>query len=134
MLETTTMRFEKISGTQAGLCQTESRSVVVDRPAGIAGGQGLGFDGGELFAASLGACFWNDLHYAANRMKTRITVHNVVVEIDFDGTPVRATAARILAKLEGERAAAVFDAARGASAVVNSISPAIPVSFALGKP
>jgi organic hydroperoxide reductase OsmC/OhrA len=43
-----------IAGTGASLGWAGARSAVVDRPAGRAGGQGLGFNGGELLALAIG--------------------------------------------------------------------------------
>ncbi len=48
------------------------------------------------------------------------------------GTPLRAVRAHVDVEMSGaseEDAAAIFDAAREASTIANSIAPAVPVAF-----
>jgi organic hydroperoxide reductase OsmC/OhrA len=126
--------FTAIGGTQAGLGHAGGHSLVADRPVGLAGGTGLGFNGGELLAAALGGCFWNDLHYAAETFGAAIKVQAVNVDITLDGAPPRVTAARIVARLVADSpdaARQIFAAASAGSTIANSIRPAIPVTFDL---
>ena len=58
--------FRTIPGTEAARGTAGDRSLVVDRPDGVAGGRGLGFNGGELLALALGGCLANDLRYVAH--------------------------------------------------------------------
>ena len=67
-MTTMTVRLRSVPETQACLGWAGAHSVVVDRPAGKAGGQGLGFNGGQLLALAIGGCFCNDLHYVAHAM------------------------------------------------------------------
>jgi organic hydroperoxide reductase OsmC/OhrA len=126
------LRFDAVSGTQAGLGHTGGRTLIADRPEGVAGGQGLGFNGAELLAAALGGCFWNDLHHVAHAMGTPVAVVHVEAGVDLAGTPPRIVRATVAARLTGAPPATlaqVFDAARQSSTVANSLLPAFPVQF-----
>jgi organic hydroperoxide reductase OsmC/OhrA len=126
-------RFAGLPGTQAGVGRSGTKTLIADRPEGRAGGQGLGFNGGELLAAALGGCFWNDLHYAAERLGHPVTVKGVEVELVLDNVPPRVVAARIVASLGSDsdtNAQAIFDAACGDSTIANSLKTAIRIDFA----
>lgn len=133
MSRTISIAFQPVAGGKAGLGISGKHALVADRPDGVADGLGLGFNGGELFAAALGGCFWNDLHYAAARSSAAVSVLAVDVEISLSDSPVRITAARIHARMAGERHAvrSVYEAAVADSTVANSVAPAIAVDFAL---
>ncbi|WP_172292155.1 OsmC family protein [Pseudoruegeria sp. HB172150] len=126
------MSFRTVSGTAAGLGMAGGRSVVADRPEGVAGGRGLGFEGGELMAAALGGCFWNELNFAAHESGLQIAIEALDAEVELAGTPPRVARARVCARLSGADETtlqAVFDAARDSSIIANSITDAIPVMF-----
>jgi organic hydroperoxide reductase OsmC/OhrA len=124
--------FTAVTGTGAGLGQSASgHTLLADRPDGTAGGRGLGFNGGELLAASLGGCFWNDLYYAAHEVPG-LRVGSVHATVDLAGDPPRVVRARISAKLLGaddKELARIFDAACNDSTIANSLRPAFPISF-----
>jgi organic hydroperoxide reductase OsmC/OhrA len=126
------MSFGAVSGTAAGLGRSGAHSLVADRPEGRAGGQGLGFNGGQLLAGALGGCFWNDLNYAAHAAGVAVVAQDVEAEVELDGDPLRVVGARIRAALTGadEAArAAVFASACADSTIANSVMPAFPVRF-----
>ncbi len=128
------MRFQTFPGSQAGLGRTGTRTLVADRPEGVAGGQGLGFNGAELLAAALGGCFWNDLHYVAEARGIQLGPVDVTADVTLDGHPVRVTGATIRARVAAETPAEArecFDAAAASSTIANSVSAAFPVAFAL---
>lgn len=122
--------FSTVAGTRAGLGRTGAgRTLLADRPSGIAGGQGLGFNGAELLAASLGGCFWNDLHYAAAETDGEIQIDAVEAKIDIAGEPPRVVRAHICAAMSGSEPAlsVVFEAARAKSTIANSLIGAFPI-------
>ena len=124
--------YSVIAGTRAALGRTATgRSLIADRPPGTAGGEGLGFNGAELLAASLGGCFWNDLHYAAEALGTHVTVERVEASVDVAGEPPRVVRAHLAAHLAGggDAAAQVFAAAREGSTIANSLLAAFPILF-----
>ena len=90
MSKSITFNFTPVGGTGAGLGRSAGgHMLIADRPAGTAGGSGLGFNGGELLAASLGGCFWNDLHYAAQgsvafQVPEFSTLHDLGVDTNVD--------------------------------------------------
>jgi organic hydroperoxide reductase OsmC/OhrA len=135
-MTTMNVKFRGISGTQASLGWAGAHSVVVDRPAGKAGGQGLGFNGGQLLGLAIGGCLCNDLYYAAHEMGIRLTMVAVDVTVTFDGNPLLATAAAVQVAVEAEDKNAdvegLVQRAAAASAVSNSISRGVPVSISRG--
>ncbi|EYD75727.1 hypothetical protein Rumeso_02671 [Rubellimicrobium mesophilum DSM 19309] len=133
MSRTLSMRFQNLPGSRAGLGRTGTRTLIADRPDGVAGGQGLGFNGAELLAAALGGCFWNDLHYAAEARGITLGPVDVAAEVTLDGHPLRVTAAGIRARVAAEtpaQARECFDAACADSTIANSVMAAFPVAFA----
>jgi organic hydroperoxide reductase OsmC/OhrA len=52
-----TVELSNIAGTEAALGWAGGHTLVVDRPEGRAGGKGLGFNGGQLLALTIGGCF-----------------------------------------------------------------------------
>jgi organic hydroperoxide reductase OsmC/OhrA len=125
--------FANLPYSAAGAGRIGTRMLIADRPEGKAGGQGLGFNGGELFAAALGGCFWNDLHYAADRLAVKLRAAEVEAQLTLAGTPARVVRARIGARLTVEppsAARALFDAA-AQSTIANSVMAAVPVTFEL---
>jgi organic hydroperoxide reductase OsmC/OhrA len=131
------MRFGLLPGTRAGVGRTGTRTLIADRPEGVAQGQGLGFNGAELLAAALGGCFWNDLHYAAEARGIVLGPVEVTAETQLSGTPLRVTGATIRARVGAEtpaQARECFDAARADSTIANSVSAAFPVAFAFEDP
>ncbi|PVE26352.1 oxidoreductase [Microvirga sp. KLBC 81] len=127
-----TVRLRGIPGTEASIGWAGVHSVVVDRPEGKAGGQGLGFNGGQLLGLAIGGCFCNDLYYVAHEMGITLTAVAVDVTVTFDGTPLRATAAAVDIGVEAADEDADLEAliqkAQETSTVSNSISRGIPVS------
>ena len=132
MTKRISVTFSAISGTAAGLGRAGSQTVVADRPGGIAGGQGLGFNGGELMASALGGCFWNDLHYVAEAEGVAIRVDEIEAEVELAGNPPRIARAFVHATLSGadERVLdRIFEAATADSTIAQSVMAAFPVKF-----
>lgn len=127
-----TVSFGAVTGTAAGLGRTGPRSLIADRPEGVAGGAGLGFNGAELLAAALGGCFWNDLHYVADAGGVPLTVEAVEAEVELAGNPPRVVRAHVIARLAGAPEATLQDlflAAQETSTIANSLQPAFPIHF-----
>lgn len=127
-----TVSFGPASGTGAGVGTTGRHTVLADRPAGVAGGTGLGFNGAELLALAIGGCFWNDLHYAAASANATISVVRLKTDVTLAGTPPRVVRAHVHVWLSGaanNSLQAIFEAAFETSTIANSIAPAIPVTF-----
>jgi organic hydroperoxide reductase OsmC/OhrA len=129
--------FSAVAGTTAGLGRAGTHVLIADRPDGVASGRGLGFNGGELMAAALGGCFWNDLHYVAAELGAPVHVDDIEAEVELAGTPPRILRAFVHVTLTGADAAVrkeVFDAACDASTIANSVMSAFPVRFELKEP
>ncbi|MDJ0945937.1 MAG: OsmC family protein [Kiloniellales bacterium] len=125
--------WRRIKGTEAALGWAGPRSVVADRPAGKAGGQGLGFNGGELLALAIGGCFCNDLQYVAHDRGVRLTEVEVEVTLQLQETPLLVTGAAMTVRAQGEGdVEAVIAQAQALSTVSNSIARGFPVTVSLG--
>ena len=78
-------------------------SLVIDRsPAD--GGQGMGFNGGQLLLLALGACYANDVFREATARGLVVVGIRVVVECDWGGDPVRAQSVELSTRVEADAA------------------------------
>ncbi|MBS7543728.1 OsmC family protein [Ancylobacter oerskovii] len=135
-MATMTVELRSVPDTRAAMGWAGGHTVTVDRAEGVAGGNGLGFNGGQLLGLAIGGCLCNDLHYAAAQLGIEVTEAAVSVEIDFEGTPLLATAARVKARIavqpEDADAGLVLRRAWEMSTVSNSLRRGVPVELAGG--
>jgi organic hydroperoxide reductase OsmC/OhrA len=125
-----TVELRNIAGTEAALGWAGAQTLVVDRPEGKAGGQGLGFNGGQLLALAIGGCFCNDLRYLAHARGIAIGSIAVKVALELAGEPLLATGATIeveCALSDGSDARALIAEAERVSMVSNSLKAGLPV-------
>jgi organic hydroperoxide reductase OsmC/OhrA len=102
-MSVTNVQFRRIPGTEAAVGWAGGHSLVADRPAGVAGGQGLGFNGGQLLGLAIGGCMCNDLRYVAHQMGITLTSLAVDVTVHLtDGNPRFATDADVAIKVESD--------------------------------
>jgi uncharacterized OsmC-like protein len=76
-------------------------SLVIDRGPDD-GGQGKGFNGGQLLLLALGSCYANDVFREADKRDLEVLGVRVVVECDWVGEPPRATNVRYSTRVEAE--------------------------------
>ncbi|BBK41791.1 oxidoreductase [Allostella vacuolata] len=137
-MTTMTVKLRGIPDTEASIGWAGGHSVVVDRPAGKAGGQGLGFNGGQLLGLAIGGCLCNDLHYVAHAMGIRLASVAVDVTVAFDGEPLLATAAEVRVAVEAvdpdADIAELIRRAEATSTVSNSIVRGVPVRVSARDP
>lgn len=122
--------LRNVEGTEAALGWASGRTIVVDRPEGNAGGMGLGFNGAQLLALSIGGCFCNDLRYAAHDLGMKLGKLAVSVEINLEGDPLVTTSAVMdvdLETVDGTDPQKIIDYARKTCVVSNSVSRGFPV-------
>ena len=74
-------------------------SLVIDRSPGD-GGQGVGFNGGQLLLLALGACYANDVFREGDRRDVEVLGVRVVVECDWEGSPTTARNVRFSTRVE----------------------------------
>lgn len=126
-----TVKLRSIEGTQAAAGWAGPHTVMVDRPDGLAGGHGLGFNGGQLLALAIGGCLCNDLHYVAHDMGIGLSSVAVDVTVTFEGDPMLATDATASVSVRSSAGPREVDAliARAAdrSTVANSLIRGLPV-------
>ncbi|MBP0437736.1 OsmC family protein [Tianweitania sediminis] len=129
---TATVELRNIAGTQAALGWAGGHTLVVDRPDGVAGGLGLGFNGAQMLALSLGGCFCNDLRYTAEQMGVELGAVAVSVTLTLEGEPLLARAANMQVDcrlVDGSDASAVIEAAKATCMVSNSLRKGFPVTI-----
>jgi uncharacterized OsmC-like protein len=80
---------------------TGQHSLVIDRGQGE-GGQGMGFDGGQLLLLAIGACYANDVFREADQRGLEVLGVRVVVEGDWEGDPPRARNVRFSTRVEAD--------------------------------
>ena len=122
--------FRTIPGTQAAEGRTGDHAVVVDRPAGVAGGAGAGMNGGQLLVLAIGGCLANDVRFiAAVRNDTIDDVQvDVSLDIDDDGVVTSAAVVIRLAVPSGVHASVLVDEAVEISTVLNAVRDGFPVT------
>jgi|TARA_R110002049_G_scaffold44333_3_gene129791 organic hydroperoxide reductase OsmC/OhrA len=132
----TTVTFANVEGTEAAMGWAGSHTVVADRPAGKDGGMGLGFNGGQLLALSIGACFCNDLRSIAHERGVALHRISVSVTLDFDGMPARVTGGRMVADLATDRpedSDMLLAHAREITTIGNSVQQGFPMVIEAGE-
>jgi uncharacterized OsmC-like protein len=87
--------------TALGWAPGQACTVSIDRPE-AGGGQGLGFNGGQLLFLAIAGCYSNDVFREA--AKRGIAIHHVEVEVegDWGGDPVRAQDVWYRARVAGD--------------------------------
>lgn len=121
--------FRTIPGTQAAEGRTGGHAVVVDRPAGMAGGAGAGMNGGQLLALAIGGCLSNDVRYVAAERGDPIDDVEVDVSVEIeDGIVASAHVVVRLVTPEGVDTAALVDEAVQTSTVLSAVRNGFPVT------
>lgn len=128
-----TIEYSAVEGTGAFLGQAGSHVLLADRPVDKAGGSGLGFNGGELLALSLGGCFCNDVHYTAEELGLHIARLRIKVTIDLEGIPLVVQTATVTTDCElvdEIDVTELLSRARERCTVANSLRNGVQVTFA----
>ena len=131
-MASTTVELRNVEGTQAAMGWAGGHTLIVDRPEGRAGGMGLGFNGAQLLALTLGGCFCNDLRYVAEELGVKLGTIAVSVTVELEGKPLLTTAATMSVRcdtLDGSDAQAVMEKAEESCMVSNSLRRGIAVTI-----
>lgn len=134
-MATMTVELHNIAGTGAALGAAGAHTLVVDRPPGKAGGLGLGFNGGELLALTIGGCFANDLRYQAQALDLKIGVIAIAVTVAIEGDPLLCTAAEMKVHVEmddGSDPQELIERTRAITMAANSLRKGFPVNIVRG--
>jgi putative redox protein len=86
-MPSTTVQVRNLCGSSLAIGSSGSRTLTIDRSA-QAGGEGQGFNGGELLLLALGACYSNDLFREADTRAIKVRDVRVSVSADWGGDPV----------------------------------------------
>jgi organic hydroperoxide reductase OsmC/OhrA len=132
-MSVTKVEFRGMPGTEAAVGVAGSHSLVADRPAGMAGGQGLGFNGGQLLGLAIGGCLCNDLRYVAHKMGVNLTSLAVDVALHYSDEPRLVTDADVQIKVESDDPKADLDGlvkrARADTTIGNSLVRGINIRY-----
>jgi organic hydroperoxide reductase OsmC/OhrA len=126
------VELRNVQDTEAALGWAGSHTVIVDRPTGKAGGQGLGFNGAQLLALSIGGCFCNDLRYVAHELGVEVGKIAITVTIELEGDPLLATGTTMnvsCTTTDGSDPSAIIERAQAISTVSNSVMRGFPVTI-----
>lgn len=95
------VEIRNISGRPAAIGSAGGHTLVIDRPP-EAGGEGLGFNGGELLYLAIAGCVSNDLFREA--AARGITLHSVRVRVggSFSGAPAVSDPIAYEVELDGD--------------------------------
>ena len=122
-----------LSGRPAAVGSAGPHTLVVDRPAD-AGGDGIGFNGGQLLYLAVAGCISNDLYREA--AAAGISLHNVrvIVRGDFAGDPAVSQPVEYEVEIEGEaepeRLEALVEHVDRIAEIPNSLREGTPVTLA----
>ena len=132
-MSVTKVEFRSMPGTEAAVGVAGSHCLVADRPAGVAGGQGLGFNGGQLLGLAIGGCLCNDLRYVAHKMGINLTSLAVDVALHYSDEPRLVTDAEVQIKVEADDPKADLDGlierARADTTIGNSLVRGINIRY-----
>lgn len=127
-----TIDYAGVEGTGASLGRAGVHTLIADRPDGKAGGTGLGFNGAELLALSIGGCFCNDVHYSANELGLSVSRLKVEVTVQLVGEPLLVSSAVISTECEladGRGTVELLERARARCTIANSLRNGVNVAF-----
>src|SRR3569833_772741 len=131
-MATMSVSLRNVPGTKAAMGWAGGHTLVIDRAEGKAGGMGLGFNGGQMIALSIGGCFCNDLRYMAETMQIEIEEIAVDVSIELDGKPLLVTSAtlsvHVTSRDQNANQAKHIHRTEADSTVSNSVRAGFPVS------
>jgi putative redox protein len=95
------VELRSVDGGPTGIASSGPHSVLTDRPA-VAGGRGLGFNGGQLLYAAIAGCYSNDLYREAATLGLRLTRILVAVDGDFPARGAPSTPITVDLEVEGD--------------------------------
>ena len=96
-----TVRTRNVADRSAAIGSAGPYTVVVDRSV-EAGGDGVGFNGGQLLYLAIAACVSNDLFREADAAGIRLHTVAITVDGDFAGAPATSTEVSYDVELSGD--------------------------------
>lgn len=96
-----TVRTRNVADRSAAIGSAGPYTVVVDRSV-EGGGDGVGFNGGQLLYLAIAACVSNDLFREADAAGIRLHTVAITVDGDFSGVPATSTEVTYDVELSGD--------------------------------
>jgi len=97
----TTVQIRTLAGGSLAVGSSGPRTLTIDRTK-EAGGQRLGFNGGELLLLAIGGCYSNDVFREAGKRGINVRRVEVTVSADWGGDPVRAQNVTYSVKIDAD--------------------------------
>lgn len=139
-MATVTATVRTLPDTRAAVVRAGTHTLVADRPDGVVGGMGLGFNGAQLLAAAIGGCLANDVRVVAADEGIDLEQVAIDVSVFVDGTSalegLRIAGADLrieLAAAGGTDTSRVVERALEISAVLASVREGFPVNVVTGS-
>lgn len=124
------VEVRNVSGRPLAVGRAGAHTLIVDRPAD-AGGDGLGFNGGELLYLAIAGCVSNDLFREAHVQGIVLDSVSVRVSGDFSGDPALSGAVDYEVELAGqapmEQLRALIEHVDRIAEIPNSLRAGTPV-------
>jgi len=134
-MPTMSVSLRNVPGTKAAMGWAGGHTLVIDRAEGKAGGMGLGFNGGQMIALSIGGCFCNDLRYTAEAMQIDLDEIEVDVMIELAGHPLLVKSATVKVRVTSQDSTAdlpeLIRRTEADSTVSNSVRAGFPVQVVM---
>ena len=122
-----------VAGRPAAVGSAGPYTLVVDRPAD-GGGDGIGFNGGQLLYLAIAGCVSNDLYREAALAGIALDRVRVTVRGDFDGDPPVSRPVEYRVEIEGDASRdellALVEHVDRIAEIPNSLRRATPVTLA----
>ena len=132
MTEAYRVELRTVGGGPTALGSAGPHALVADRPA-LAGGGGLGFNGGQLLYLAIAACISNDLYREAASRGIELSDVQVEVDGDFPARGAPSTPIEVSVSVTGDASeaelAALLDEVDRIAEIPNSIRGTTPVTI-----
>jgi putative redox protein len=130
------VQTRSIAGRPAAIGSADAYTLVVDRPPD-GGGDGLGFNGGQLLYLAVAGCVSNDLFREARAAGIELASVRVTVRGAFDGHPAVSGPVEYEVEIEGdappERLRALVEEVDRIAEIPNSMRGGTPVRLAAAR-
>jgi organic hydroperoxide reductase OsmC/OhrA len=129
--------YRPLAGTRAAVGRAGNHALIADRPAGVSGGEGLGFNGGQLLALALGACFSNNVQNVSEELGEPVADLQIDVTIELEGSPPIATSAELVVRCQlasGADPEPLLERAKARCTIANSLRAGVEVAIVNAVP
>ena len=120
----TKAHIRTIAGMQSALGWVGTQTLTIGRSQ-AAGGDGLGFRGGQVLALAVGACFYNNLYFLADERGIKVKSVELEVTSGWTAEPMVSTGILVNARVEAEAKPAEIEALIRYAGQISTVSNSI---------